>query len=273
MTEVSWARLKAHELRALAAEGALVILPLASIEQHGPHLPVMTDMAIGEAVALRAAGLARRCPVVVAPAVWSGLSEHHMPFGGTLTVRPETFAALVADLVEAIVRQGFAQILLSNSHGGNIRAMEAAAETVAQRLPATVVATSYASEAAQAITAILEDQPSLMHAEEAETSMMLTLAPELVDARDLASLADGMGPGAGPGALAAGRASYRWRPFAHVTSNGIRGNPARASAEKGERLLQVSAEAIAALIDDPAAWTPAEDRRGSGTAGVPFAGS
>ncbi|MEM7496883.1 MAG: creatininase family protein [Pseudomonadota bacterium] len=268
MVEVEWARLKAHELRARVAAGAAVILPLGATEQHGPHLPVMTDCRIGHEVAVRAAkkAVAAKRDVLVAPVVWSGLSEHHMVFGGTFTLQPETFQALVADLVASLARQGVRHVLLSNSHGGNIRAMHAAAETAAQRLPVTVVATTYAAEAAEEIAALLEDQPSLMHAEEAETSMMLALEPALVDASDLASLADG----SGPGALAAGRASFRWRPFAHVTANGIRGNPARATVEKGERILDVSAEAIAALLTDTALWAPAEDRRGKGTGGVPF---
>jgi creatinine amidohydrolase len=266
--EVAWARLKAQEIRARAAGGAAVILPLAAIEQHGPHLPVMTDARIGTEIALRAARRAAAAgrDALVAPTVAVGLSEHHMAFGGTLTLRPETFAAIIADLVDALARQGFRDILLSNSHGGNIRAMQAAAETLAARLPVTIVATSYAQEAAEEIAAVLEDQSSLMHAEEAETSMMLALEPGLVDASDLASLADGMS--AGP--LSAGRASFRWRPFEHATGNGVRGNPARASAEKGERLLAIAADALARLLADRALWAPAQDRRGAGTGGVPF---
>ncbi|MEM7527162.1 MAG: creatininase family protein [Pseudomonadota bacterium] len=271
MIEVEWARLKAHEIRGRVAAGAAVILPLGATEQHGPHLPVMTDCRIGHEIAVRAARRAAEAgrDTLVAPVVWSGLSEHHMVFGGTFTISPATFQALVADLVEGLVRLGVRDVLLSNSHGGNVRAMQTAAEGLAARLPVTVVATTYAAEAGEAINALLEDQASLMHAEEAETSMMLALEPDLVDASDLASLADG----AGSGALEAGRASFRWRPFQHVTGNGIRGNPARATAEKGERVLEVSVEAIAALLLDNETWAPAVDRRGSGTGGVPFAPS
>ena len=87
--QVEWASLKASELRDLAARGAIVVLPVAAMEQHGPHLPVMVDTLLCGEVARRAAQrVSGRHPVVVAPTVWSGLSEHHMPFGGTFT--PET---------------------------------------------------------------------------------------------------------------------------------------------------------------------------------------
>jgi creatinine amidohydrolase len=265
--EVEWARLTAHELRALAERDACVILPIASIEQHGPHLPVMTDTRIGREVAVRAARLAWPTrPTVVTPVVWSGLSEHHMAFGGTLILGHATFRAVIRDLVLSLTRHGFRDVLISNSHGGNIVAMQGIADELATELPATIVATTYVSEASLAFARLLEDQSGVQHACEAETSMMLALEPDLVDTSDLASLATERGPGF----LHAGKASYRWRPFQHMTANGVSGVPARASAAKGERLLDAAAEAIAALITDPQTWAAPGDRRGSGTGGVPF---
>jgi creatinine amidohydrolase len=265
--EVEWARLTAHELRALAERDACVILPIASIEQHGPHLPVMTDTRIGREVAVRAARLAWPTrPTVVTPVVWSGLSEHHMAFGGTLILGHATFRAVIRDLVLSLTRHGFRDVLISNSHGGNIVAMQGIADELATEIPATIVATTYVSEASLAFARLLEDQSGVQHACEAETSMMLALEPDLVDTSDLASLATERGPGF----LHAGKASYRWRPFQHMTANGVSGVPARASAAKGERLLDAAAEAIAALITDPETWAAPGDRRGSGTGGVPF---
>ncbi len=267
MPEVEWAKLKAHELRDLASRSAAVILPVAAIEQHGPHLPVMTDTRIGGEVARRAALKASgRRPTVVAPVVWSGLSEHHMAFGGTLTLDHETFSAVLRCLITSVVRHGFTDVLISNSHGGNILAMQTAADRFATELGATIVATTYATEGHEAIAALLEDQGGVMHAGEAETSMMLVLEPELVDATELAALATDRGAGF----LGAGTTSYRWRPFQHMTANGVSGNPTRATAEKGERLLEAAAEAIAALITDPDTWSPPGDLRGDGIAGVPF---
>src|SRR3954452_24742605 len=95
-TEIGWLRLKAAELRDLATRDAIVIVPVASVEQHGPHLPVQVDTLLAGEIGRRAArALADRVPVVVAPTVWSGLAEHHMSFGGTITLDLATFHALL----------------------------------------------------------------------------------------------------------------------------------------------------------------------------------
>lgn len=268
MPETDWSRLKAHELRALAAADAVVILPIASIEQHGPHLPTMTDTRLGHEIALRAArACAGHRPVVVAPVVWSGLSEHHMPFGGTLTISHATFRALVRDLIEALMRHGFRHILISNSHGGNTIAMQQIIDELSPGLAAVLVGVTYVSEAGASLSGHLQDQPGVMHAGEAETSMMLACEPDLVDTSALGDLTDGMD---GAGFLKAGVSAYRWRPFAHITGNGMAGNPTRSTAQKGEAMLQAGAAALAALILDQATWADPLDRRGAGTMGVPF---
>ncbi|QFT57196.1 Creatinine amidohydrolase [Sulfitobacter sp. THAF37] len=267
MTEVEWQRLKAHEIRRLAEQDAVVILPVASIEQHGPHLPTMTDTRLGHEFAVRAARLASQTrPVVVAPVLWSGLSEHHMTFGGTLTIGPDTFRALVSDLVTALTRQGFRHILIANSHGGNTIALQQICNELAATSPATLVMTSYASEAAAEIKEILEDQDGLQHACEAETSMMMACEGALVDDSDLAGLANTKGRTF----LRAGKGSYRWRPFTHLTGNGVAGDPTRSSADKGTRLLEAGAASLAALITDPQTWEDPEDLRSGDVGGVAF---
>ena len=91
MAEVEWARLKAHELRDLANRNAVVVLPVAAMEQHGPHLPVQVDSRLATEVSIRAARKAfSDRPTVVLPVIWCGLSEHHMPFGGTITLDYQT---------------------------------------------------------------------------------------------------------------------------------------------------------------------------------------
>ena len=265
--EVEWERLKAHELRALAAQDAVVIFPVAATEQHGPHLPTMTDTRIGGEVARRAAVKAfDRQPTIVAPVLFAGLSEHHMPFGGTLTLDHETFLGVLRCLIRSAVQHGFSRILISNSHGGNILASQLVSDMMAQETGAAIAATSYSKEAAGTIGPLLEDQPGVMHAGEAETSMMMALETDLVDARDLGSL----NTERGKGFLYAGNASYRWRPFQHMTGNGVSGLPAKANAEKGEALLEAASDAIANLILDPETWATPLDKRGDGPGGVPF---
>src|SRR6201996_8646320 len=96
-----WRKLRADQLREQARKDALVILPVASLEQHGPHLPVEVDSLLGEAVAAWTAAkmLSKSQAVLVLPVLWTGLSEHHMSFGGTVTLDNATFAALVQGVV------------------------------------------------------------------------------------------------------------------------------------------------------------------------------
>lgn len=269
MAEVEWARLKAQDLRALATENAVVVLPVASIEQHGPHLPVMTDTRLGHEIAVRAARKAYpKRPTVVAPVIWSGLSEHHMAFGGTLTLRQETYRAVLRDLIDAIVRHGFRDILISNSHGGNIVATQAFLDDIAPNSPATLVFTTYVSEAGAAMGAPLEDQANLMHAGEAETSMMMVCEPDLVDDSNLAAL--NVPAGENPDFLRAGQGSYRWRPLTHATPNGVLGYPEKATPIKGERLLEIGSDAVARLIVDPETWAAPQSLCPDSVGGVPL---
>ena len=267
--DVEWQNLKAQDLRALANDNAVVVIPIASIEQHGPHLPVMTDTRLGHEIAIRAARKAQaKRPTVVTPVVWMGLSEHHMPFGGTLIVSHATFRAILRDLITSLMRHGFRDILISNSHGGNIIAMQQIADELSPELGATIVTTTYVTEGGEAFADLMEDQANVMHACEGETSMMMAVEPDLVDASDLSSLRSMESESSK--FLKAGHASYRWRPFAHVTGNGIAGDPAKANADKGEALLEAGSAAVAALITDAETWAAPQDLRDASLAGVPF---
>jgi creatinine amidohydrolase len=248
--ELEWARLKASELRALAERDAIVVMPVAAMEQHGPHLPVMVDSLLCAEVALRTARrVAAREPMVVAPTVWSGLSEHHMPFGGTFTLDFATFAALLGCLCRSLVSHGFRRIFLLNGHGGNRWALRVVVDELSRELGAALATATYWEPAAGAIARILEQQPGVQHACEAETSMVLALRPELVDQARFAEAKFSEPPH-----LVSQRGGHVWRPFAGRTPTGVIGDPTAASAAKGERLLDAAAEAIAELLLDPGCW-------------------
>src|SRR4051794_39892679 len=94
---------RSDELRAAAQQDTLIILPVASTEQHGPHLPVMVDTLLVTEIAERAAlQLSTSMPVLVAPCVWHGLAEHHMSFGGTFTLDFVTFLAVLRCLCRSL---------------------------------------------------------------------------------------------------------------------------------------------------------------------------
>ncbi|TVQ38475.1 MAG: creatininase family protein [Geminicoccaceae bacterium] len=251
---VRWGELRAPELRDLAGTDAAVIVPVASIEQHGPHLPTLTDTLLAETVAVRAAELAvaRGEPTVVTPPVWSGLSEHHMALGATLTLDFSAFLAVLGGIVRSLARHGFDRILFLNGHGGNIAALRVVVEELQRHHPdIRLVSATYWDLAGDLMNPVLATQRTVRHACEAETSMLLALRPELVDPERLeeAAFPDVRDQAKGPD-----DGSYRWRSFAAMTPSGALGDPRAATAEKGERLLQLAAERLAEKLAEPVFW-------------------
>jgi len=178
-----FAEMTREELRAVAAE-TTVVLPLGATEQHGPHLPAGTDFLTVEHLARAAADrAAAEISIIVTPALPFGSSDHHLIFGATLSLRTETYYRLLTDLLKSLVTDGFRRIFLLNGHGGNHELAELAARDVALELPARIAAASYWTIAWDALIA---EQAHLGcrlpgHAGIFETSMMLSLRPELVD--------------------------------------------------------------------------------------------
>jgi creatinine amidohydrolase len=252
--EVEWANLKAAELQGLAARAAIVVLPVAAMEQHGPHLPVMVDTLLCGEVARRAALRASgRHPVVVAPTVWSGLSEHHMAFGGTFTLDFATFRSLIECLCRSLERHGFRRVLLLNGHGGNVAGLRVVVDEL-RGLPMRLSTATYWQIDPVTIADILERQSGVQHACEAETSMVMALRPELVDTSRLEE-AKHVEPG-----QVAGQAQTIHSPmkFEERTPTGVIGDPTAASAEKGEKLLEAAATAVAGVLSHDELWTLAD---------------
>jgi creatinine amidohydrolase len=181
-TRLLFAEMTRQELRAIAPE-TTVVLPLGATEQHGPHLPAGTDFFTIENLAQSAAvRAASEIPIVVAPALPYGSSDHHLIFGATLSLRTETYYWVLTDLVRSLATDGFRRIFLLNGHGGNHELAQLAARDVALELPVRVAAASYWTVAWDALV----DQKAHLgcrlpgHAGIFETSMMLALRPELV---------------------------------------------------------------------------------------------
>lgn len=251
--QTEWRKLRADQLREQARRDAIVIVPVASLEQHGPHLPVEVDSTLGEAVALRTAAKvqAKGESVLVLPVLWTGLSEHHMSFGGTVTLDNAAFAALVEGVVRSVLRHGFKRIVLLNAHGGNENALRSIADDLTPKLGVPIVQFTYWYAAAVPIAKILETQGGLSHACEAETSMMMAVRPDLV-ARDRIPLAkvnrtpdvdDVVGGGV-----------YMWRSIGSRSASGVLGNPEAASAEKGERLFDAISTSLADKLCNKDLW-------------------
>lgn len=251
--EIEWRRLRADQLCERAKQDAIVIVPVGSLEQHGPHLPVEVDSLLGETVALRTARLiAAAEQVVVLPMLWSGLSEHHMSFGGTITLDLQTFFNMIRCICESVVRHGFRRIVLLNGHGGNNNALRVCADELSPKLEVPIIQFSYWHAAEIPIAALLERQSSVWHACEAETSMCMALRPELVAEDRICLAEDNRMPEVTD---LVGRGIYRWRSSASHSSTGVYGYPSAASREKGEQLLSAISRDLAEKICRKELWS------------------
>lgn len=223
--------------RALAA-ARLALLPVGSCEQHGPHLALDTDTAVAEAIARRLATELGDV-AVLCPPIGYGLSEHHLGFAGTLTLRPATYLALIDDVLESLAHHGVRRILVVNGHGGNIDALRLAARTARRDRRMLVGSLMWAIIAADA-AAEAASSPAYGHACEVETSVVLAVAPDRVQHDRL-----------GPPAARHSADPFTDPPRAIVdesvwlhewSDDGALGDPRLASEEAGQKVVEVVVE-------------------------------
>ncbi|GII64037.1 creatinine amidohydrolase [Sphaerisporangium krabiense] len=176
-----WSEADRDQLRRHLPE-AVVVFPVGATEQHGPHLPTSTDAliagAVAEGAATAAAGRSGR-PLIVAPTIACGASDHHLPYGGTLSLSPETLLAVLCDLFRSVAAQGGRRVVLLNGHGGNVGVCHAAAAAGSTRFDLSVAHLDYWRLAGA------EGEPPVPgHAGEFETSMVMAVRPDLVGPRE-----------------------------------------------------------------------------------------
>jgi creatinine amidohydrolase len=243
------------EVKKLKVATKIVVLPLGSFEQHGPHLPLTTDTDIVTAVA-RALERERPKKILCLPTLWPGHSTHHLAFPGTLSVSQMPYIQLALELCRSIVRMGARKVFLLNGHGGNDVPLRAALRELKTEFPTVrFVFASYWSIAAKSITSVRESGPGgLGHACEMETSLMLHLHPERVKMR----LARRDGPrhtdAYRRSDMLYGRPVYFVNEFHEVSRSGTIGRPELASAKKGRRFLEGIAREVTDFVDHFEQW-------------------
>jgi len=233
-----WENLRMPEFSAGRAQHRTVILPVGSVEEHGPHLPLGTDTFHAMEVARRAAELR---PVLVAPPFYYGLCRSTREHPGTVSISGDTLRALVAELGREFHRQGISNLVIMSGHAGgtHMAALVEAGETLLAELPDLKVAVVNLLDLLREVVAA---RPELVktkgdsHAGEVETALMLAAYPHLVE----------------------GTAPAEWPTFPKYLlvrdkrrywPGGVWGDPAPATASQGEAILQAETERLVELLD------------------------
>lgn len=251
LEEMAWPEVKA----ALADGTETVIIQTASVEQHGPHLPLLTDTLIGGHVAQM---IARKLgKTLVAPVVRPGLSVHHMKFAGSFTTAPETFRAVIEEACMSLATHGFKNLILMSSHGGNFTFIEG----IGPYLQDSMTRKGYKVRIIPHVNILhysriqqnflgekfgVPLEEAGFHADVIETACMLVIRPDLVRM-------DKMVPG-----FIGDNKPLLDKIFVEgiqsVTENGIVGDPRRATREMGEALLEHLTDVLSGELRARLGW-------------------
>ena len=247
LEEMTWPEIK----EAMENGVDTVIIYAASIEQHGPALPEMTDTTLGY---MSAVDLAERIGnALVAPVIRPGLSKHHLGFPGSITLRPEIFKGIVEDYIASYVHHGFKRIILCSSHGGNYNALEEITAEQVKKYPGICIVSGCSLDQLDASLADAEAKEGLPvgtcggHACDWETSVMMSLNEDYVRKDRLQ---------AGYVGALTGELLQRFfeKGVRSVSQIGVMGDPTGADAERGKRyfkyLQDVEEEAVRKHIEE-----------------------
>jgi creatinine amidohydrolase len=246
----------------------LVLVPMASTEQHGPHLPLCTDTVTAIEVASRVAKINN---MLHTPAIWTGYSPQHMAGPGegrgTITIRSSTLQALMYDVARSLIHHGFNKILFINGHGSNVKVVDPVLRKIRYDTGAMV---GFCIPYMERYTGLLEglmenpkDETPGWHASELETSQMLAHNPDIVRMdRAVKTLTEipkwlpsTFGKKDGAPDIQFEGYSYFQFPMDHheFTETGVIGNPERATAAKGQEAFRRYAEHVAKAVQALAA--------------------
>jgi creatinine amidohydrolase len=230
----------------------IAVLPLAATEQHGPHLPVGTDVMIAQAYLARVRELLpASIPVTFLPLQPVGISTEHIGYPGTLTLPTDVALKTWMALGESVARAGIKKLVMVTSHGGNSAAMSLVAQDLRANCGLLVVTTGWSRFGAPEGLFSAEELRHGIHGGAVETSIMLARYKQHVRTDKIADFR--------PASIAMEK-DYRWlsahrpAPFAwqaqDLHASGAAGDATIASAEKGERLLDHGARAFCELLAD-----------------------
>ena len=230
-----------------------VILPMAAIEQHGPHLPLATDRLIIEHFCRE---FCDQHPAIalVLPTMSVGYSAHHMAFPGTLSLSHDTFLAQAIDMLNSAKAHGFRNFVLFNGHGGNQAIGGVILEQFGAANPGCrVVFTSWWRLAGPELLELTESGPGgVGHACEFETSLLQVIAPQMIDSAAIPARANTPTPAWNASDMLRGSRATLYRPLQEQSPTGVFGTPEAATAAKGHAITRAVIDALLPLLRDVA---------------------
>ena len=256
-----WADLSTTDFADLQASGCaartIAILPVAAIEQHGPHLPVSVDTVLVNGILTAALACLPECvPALVLPTQSIGLSVEHARFPGTLTLKNETILSLWFDIGECIAAVGIRKLVLFNAHGGNVSVMDMVARDLRARMNMLVYSVSWfnlpltdtdGSNVAELFGA--SEMRFGIHAGDMETSMMLALDPvhvQMNKAKNFSSTSEVRSQKFA--ILGNGKSAKLGWQIEDYNPLGAVGNAAAATTDKGRTLIRAAGRSLAQLL-------------------------
>lgn len=256
MSAIRWSALSAEALADRISDRTVALLPLAAVEQHGPHLPLGTDTVIADGLVEAAlSALPAELDVFRLPTLAVGQSLEHAAYPGTLTLAPATFQAVLMELGAAVARTGCRRLVLFSSHGGNLAAAETAALQLRAEHSLLVVKACYFDFPPPSGDLLPEREwREGLHGGALETALMLKFAPEQVRTEHCAhwpsiecsALADNRQLGAESGS---GR--FAWLAD-DLNPAGVSGNAGLATARLGDALSAHYSGILAELLGETA---------------------
>jgi creatinine amidohydrolase len=260
----AWQEMTARDFAGGDTSQWVAVLPVAAIEQHGPHLPVYTDTCIAEGMIRRVIELLPEAlPVTFLPVQAVGKSNEHISSPGTLTATWETTTRLWLEIGDSVRRAGIAKLIVVNSHGGNVPMIDIVTRELRVRHDMLAVGTAWSRFGHPDGIAAPEEYLYGIHGGDIETSIMLHLRPDLVQmehAQDFRSAQEQFATEF-THLRAHGPVQFGWKAQ-DLNPHGVVGNASAATAEKGKAVIEHQARAFVELCADVHAfdatrlWTP-----------------
>lgn len=245
-----WVDLTTEDFRTRDMSRAIAVLPVAAVEQHGPHLPVGVDTYIAGGYLARTMPLVPdELDILVLPVQAVGKSNEHLAFPGTLTLSAETLIRAWTEIGESVARAGCRKLVIVNSHGGNVPVLDIVARELRVRLGILAVVTAWHRLGYPDGLFSPDELRHGIHAGEAETALMLAVRPATVDMdkaenfvpRTVAMAARHRWLGSGP------PAAFAWMSQ-DLHPAGAMGDAAAATPEKGEAAADHGARMFVELL-------------------------